>query len=772
MTRRYDAAPSTVLSRLPRSRDTTRAAVAPPVLVVSADGVVVGVSSAVCALVGRPAAELVGARVELVAPSGTGPALAAAAQGQEHGVSSVQLQGRDGRPGPVLTDWSVVHTADTAVLVAFTAGTAQDSGIPVAGALRTSEARWRAIADTAEEGVWAVSTTGTTLYASARTAAILGVPSDLPFDADVLDGQEPSAVAELRHRLAATSDRGPERYELAYPHPDGWERRLWISSSPLRDGEGGVLGLLAMVTDITDVRRAQEQLRTSALHDSLTGLPNRTLLLDRLQHAVERPDRSTAVLFVDLDGFKLVNDSRGHRTGDELLVAVARRLVDVAGPPATVARFGGDEFVVLVEDCDAGCAQELAQAAFGALSEPFDVDGVPVHVGACIGVASAGSSTTSATDLLRYADTAMHAAKATGRGRVRVFDPALAEDVEQRYALAADLRAALADDALSLHYQPVVRLGSGQVVGMEALARWTHAERGPVPPASFVAVAELTGLSGELDRWVVRRALHDAGVLQTARAVPPGAYVAVNLSARSLADGFLDRDLPGWTAAAGLLPEQVLLEITETSIMQDTELAIGVLRSLRAQGFRVAIDDFGTGYSSLAYLRDLPITTLKVDRSFVADISTSTDALAIVASIVDLARAVGVSVIAEGVETPEQSAVLQRLGCPDGQGWLWSPAVPAGQLLATRPWMSPLARDAAAPVAGAAARRSSRGPAVTVEHGLVRLLALHRSGASLATIAAALNSEGFRSPSGARWHRSSIARAITDAAYPSLDAMR
>ena len=317
-----------------------------------------------------------------------------------------------------------------------------------------------------------------------------------------------------------------------------------------------------------------------------------------------------------------------------------------------------------------------------------------------------------------------------------------------------------------------MRLDTGHVTGMEALARWTHPERGPVPPASFVAVAELTGLAGELDRWVVRRALRDASVLLVARAVPPGAYVAVNLSARSLADGYLDRDLAGWTAEAGLFPEQVLLEITETSIMQDTERSIGVLRSLRGQGFGVALDDFGTGYSSLAYLRDLPITTLKIDRSFVADIPTSTDALAIVASIVDLARAVGVSVIAEGVETPEQSAVLQRLGCTNGQGWLWSPALPAGQLLAERPWLQPMTAGDAVATAGVVPRRSSGGPEVTGAHGLVRLLALHRSGASLATIAAALNADGFRTPSGSRWHRTTVARAVADAAYPSLGALR
>ena len=402
--------------------------------------------------------------------------------------------------------------------------------------------------------------------------------------------------------------------------------------------------------------------------------------------------------------------------------------VDVTGPappsPASAATSSSSCSTTATP-----AARRSSPGGCGALAEPFDVAGAPVHVGACVGVATAGPSTTPATDLLRHADTAMHAAKATGRGRVRVFDPALAEDVEHRSALAADLRTALAEDQLSLHYQPVVRLATGDVVGMEALARWTHPERGPVPPASFVAVAELTGLAGALDRWVVRRALHDAGVLQAARAVPPGAYVAVNLSARTLADGCLDRDLPGWTADAGLLPEQVLLEITETSIMQDTDQAIGVLRALREQGFGVAIDDFGTGYSSLAYLRDLPITTLKVDRSFVADIPTSTDALAIVASIVDLARAVGRLGDRRGRRDLPAFGGAAAARLHRRAGLAVEPAVPPGRLLAERPWLRPMATGAAPVAGGALGRRSSRGPEVTVAHGLVRLLALHRSGA-------------------------------------------
>ena len=779
MTRRDDAstAPSAPARLQLVDGGATTSPTQRPVLVVSADGTVVGVDAALCALVGRPAADLLGSAAEHVVASGTAQVLAAVAAGRTTGRTVLRLVRVDRRERRLAVDWTAVHVAGGLQVTLSGSERPDTAGAGPDASRAAAETRLRAVADTAEEGIWAVGTDGTTLWANARAAALLGVPHRLPFAAEALDRAEPEAAARLRERLVAAAGSGPERVEVPYAHPDGQERRLRVSTSALHDDDGGLLGRLAMVTDVTDLRRAQEQARTSSVHDGLTGLPNRALLLDRLQQAVGGPARSTALLVVDLDGFALVNDSRGHRAGDELLVAVARRLVDVVGPPSTVARTGPDEFVVLAEGCDASGARELAQAVVAALHEPFAVAGAVLHVGACIGVATTGpavrgATPPSATDVLRAADTAVHAAKATGPGRVRVFDPALSAAVADRSALAADLRAALADDALSLHYQPVVRLASGDVVGMEALARWTHPERGPVPPATFVAVAELTGLSEELDRWVVRRALHDAGVLHAARAVPPGTYVAVNLSARSLASGWLDRDLPGWAAAAGLSPEQVLLEITETSVMQDAEQAIGVLRALREQGFGVAVDDFGTGYSSLAYLRDLPITTLKVDRSFVTGLSSSVDALAIVASVVDLARAVGVAVIAEGVETPEQSALLQRLGCVDGQGWLWSPAVPAGRLLAERPWLRPVVAEATGAPAGPLAARPGPGPVVTAEHGLVRLLGLHRSGASLTTIASALNSEGFRTPSGARWHRTSVARAITDAAYPLLDDLR
>jgi diguanylate cyclase (GGDEF)-like protein len=467
------------------------------------------------------------------------------------------------------------------------------------------------------------------------------------------------------------------------------------------------------------------------------------------------------VLFLDLDHFKVVNDSRGHSVGDQLLVAIADRLRDAVGTRDTVARFGGDEFVVLCEDADLARARSVAEAVLAACQEPVELEGRSIHVGASVGIALSPPST--AEELLRYADTAMYAAKRAGRGQAHVFDRTLADDVEQRFQLASDLHRALADGDLTMHYQPVVDLASGAVLGMEALARWVHAEHGPVSPALFVPLAEDSGLALLLDTWAVHQALQDAGELRRAGYLPEQAYVAVNLSALTLREPELERTIVAATREAGLPPHLVVLEITESAIMQNSSVAIEALRRLRDQGFQVAVDDFGTGYSSLAYLRDLPVTLLKIDISFVLAITTDQDALAIVASIVDLARAVGVTVVAEGVETAEHADLLQRVGCQAGQGWLWS-AAQTKQAIAAARWTEWRCEPADA----AEVRHQPVELVVNADPSVDRLLSMHRSGASLDTIAAALNREGSRTLNGLRWHRSSVARAITQVVYPSL----
>ena len=414
---------------------------------------------------------------------------------------------------------------------------------------------------------------------------------------------------------------------------------------------------------------------------------------------------------------------------------------------------------MVCEDTDEPQAHALARRLLDAVAEPFLVGDAAVHVTASIGVAVAPAEpAVPATELLRHADTAVHVGKSAGRGRVHVFERTRGEDVEHRYELATDLRAALADEAVRLEYQPIVDLRSGAVVGLEALARWTHPEHGEVAPGDFVPVAELSGSAPEFDRWVLRRALHDMARLRRARAVPEDAYVAVNLSAASLAETSLLDDLVGWSRESGLPPTRLVLEITETAVMQDADAAVPLLRGLRDHGVRVALDDFGTGYSSLAHLRTLPISALKIDRSFVADIVEQPDALAIVAWIVDLAGAVGVAVVAEGVETAEQVALLRGLGCATAQGWFWGSAVPVTHLERRPSWTSPLPPEGGSPAPARAPERGKRDGSVW--HGLQRLLALHQGGASVPAIAAALDAEGLRTPAGARWHEVGVAHVI------------
>lgn len=544
--------------------------------------------------------------------------------------------------------------------------------VEAARALAESEARHRMIADLADEGIWVIAQDGRTLYANARLASLVGYTLEQLYAAPVWDYMDEEIARLTLPRLTEREVRGSERYEVAYRHPDGRVRRLRIAASPMRNADGEAEGSLAMVSDVTETRRIEGELWHAALHDALTGLPNRSMLMERVEDALEQ-QADVALLFVDLDLFKDVNDARGHGVGDQVLVAVAHRLAAIAGPHDTVARFGGDEFVVLLHDSHESHARAVAGRALDSLQEPFDIGDVHISIGGSIGIALSPAS--SADDLLRYADTAMYAAKAAGRGRVQVFDAELEHRSRERYVLGADLRAALQDGGLQMAYQPVVDLADGRVVGVEALSRWDHPEQGPVPAQRFVDLAESLGLAPELDRWALDRALGDVAGMRERGVLPEDAYVAVNLSGRSLADETLDRYIIERTAHHGLDPRKVVLELTESAIMADPEVAIGLLDRLRTHCFPVAVDDFGTGYSSLAYLRDLPVTMLKIDRSFVSGVTDDQHSLAIVASVLQLARTLDLALVAEGVETEEHARILRRHGCRLAQGWLWSKAV-------------------------------------------------------------------------------------------------
>jgi diguanylate cyclase (GGDEF)-like protein/PAS domain S-box-containing protein len=549
---------------------------------------------------------------------------------------------------------------------------------------------------------------------------------------------------------------------------DGERVSVSITVSPVYDAEGNIAGTSTIARDISDRNRILGELRHSALHDALTGLPNRQLLADRLAQAGARSRRHggvVAVLFVDLDHFKLINDAAGHEVGDRVLVEAAARITSAVRADDTVARFGGDEFVVVCGDGSVGSASYTADRVLAALRKPIEVGEHRLHVSASIGLALAPPC--DLDTILSSADAAMYDAKARGRARVRVFDETLAQEAAQRLELSNDLRDALANGELELHYQPIVDLATGALLSLEALARWDHPRHGAVPPEQFVGLADETGLSGALDRWALRTGTADLAMLRATGAVPPDCAVSVNVTARTLRDPALERYVRDVTRAAALPAGSLVVELTETGLMEDPEEAREMLLRLRDSGVGVAIDDFGTGYSSLAYLGRLSVATLKIDRSFVERMLHSHDDLAIVAAISDLARAVGVRTVAEGIETPEQVELLRRLGAHAGQGFLWSRAVAP--------------RDVAALVAGQSrgrfrvpdgppARVDRRGDdelaGLSAVHGFTRMLALHRDAASPWTIAAALNAEDFRTPRGNRWHRTSVARALEVALGP------
>lgn len=551
-------------------------------------------------------------------------------------------------------------------------------------ALQESQERYRAIVETAQEGIWLTDPHGRTLYANQTMADIVGQPLEELYDRRVPDLLDADAAAMVSRRLLERQAVGTEEYELELQHPDGTSRRLKVCGSPLRDGEGGFVGSLGMVSDITELKRVERELRRQALYDHLTGLPNRSLLKDRLEQAEDRHARavteSVTVLFLDVDHFKLVNDSVGHAAGDQLLAQLAARLRAAALPGETVARFGGDEFVVLVEGVTTFEAHALAGRMLASLDAPFDISGRTVHVTASVGIAS--TAVCAAEELLQAADAAMYMAKRRGCGEAQMFDASLAAEARTRFDLSAELRSALADDALELWYQPIVEIASGRLLGIEALARWNHPVRGFVSPDLFVSVAEQGGFVRDLDRWVLRRAAADLVELRAGDDVASDVYVSVNVSALHLAQGDLWSAVREAAWLAGLPPSCLCLEVTETAVMADPAAASEVLRRIADDGFGIALDDFGTGYSSLAYLRDLPVSTVKIDRSFVVDAVEGAVDRTICASVVALCRDLGIQAVAEGVETEPQYEMLRELHCPAGQGYRWARPMPKEALLA------------------------------------------------------------------------------------------
>ncbi|MDT9699209.1 aminotransferase class I/II-fold pyridoxal phosphate-dependent enzyme [Streptomyces sp. P17] len=617
----------------------------------------------------------------LTTPAALGPSLAAELGGQPS-VLVCPMNPPDRPPGGAA---GVLLVAGPARRLAETRGSleilASHAGLAVARVMlrqevvrRESEAYFRTLVRNTSDVILIVEDDDTIRYASPSATSVFGT-SDLA-GSSLPDLVEPRDRSRAARALASVRE---EESRAGHDHwwvrrPDG-QAEVEVRCTNFRE-EPTVGGLVVTLRDVTEQRRLQHELTQRAFHDPLTGLPNRTLLLERIERALLRGRRESALtclLFIDLDDFKQVNDTLGHSTGDHLLVAVGTRLSRTLRRSDTAARLGGDEFAVLMEDAREPLdAELLAAQVIQALSRPFTVAGETVTVSASVGVATARDST-DAEDLLRHADLALYAAKAAGKRQWRRFQQLLHTRMVERHDLQSRLARAVAAEEFSLRYQPVVDISVGQVVGFEALVRWPGAPRPPILPEQFITLAEETGHIAALGAWVLENAVRDAAGLQNVSPVREGPpFISVNVSARQFRDrGFLDQ-VGRALRTPGLAPGSLQLELTETVLLRrDTEIQ-AVLHALKELGVRIAVDDFGTGFSSLRYLRDFPIDVLKIDKSFIDDITRDAQQVALVEGIVRLADTLGLQVIAEGIEDTAQRDLLAGMGCRLGQGYLFA----------------------------------------------------------------------------------------------------
>lgn len=570
-------------------------------------------------------------------------------------------------------------------------------------ALRASEERYALAAAGSNDGLWDWNLTDNRVYFSPRWKLMLGYAEHEIGDCpeEWLTRVHPDDHGELQQQLEAYLAGDDALFEREYRmrHKDGSYRWMLCRGLAVREPQGHATRMAGSQSDIHERKLVEEQLLHDALHDALTGLPNRVLLMDRLSRALNQarrhPESGCAVLFIDLDRFKNVNDGLGHQAGDELLVEWGRRLAACRRPGDTLARLGGDEFTLLLEDItDVGDAIRVAERIQAQFRQPFRLGEQDLFMQASIGIALGGATTRRPEDLLRDADTAMYRAKAEGKACYQVFDATMHTRAMAFLQMENNLRLAIERQQFVVYYQPVVTLASGALAGFEALVRWHHPLRGLVSPAEFIPLAEETGLIAAIGQWVLEESCRQLRTWQATYDGLAALTMSVNLSSRQFSQPELVERIAATLQATGLPGHNLRLEITESLLMGNAEMAARQLDALRDLGIRISMDDFGTGYSSLSYLHRFPVDTLKVDQSFVRGMEEGGESIEIVRTIIGLARALNMDVIAEGPETAGQVALLRAMGCDYGQGHFYGAAVPPDQAAA---WLAAAREIRAAP---------------------------------------------------------------------------
>jgi diguanylate cyclase (GGDEF)-like protein/PAS domain S-box-containing protein len=540
-----------------------------------------------------------------------------------------------------------------------------------------------AVFDCTREGVLVTDAQGLIVHVNRAFMEITGYCRE-----DVM-GERPSLFKSGRH----SSNFYQQMFQVL-EHEGEWSGEIWNRRKSgeiypqwqtirvIHDDQGQVSHHVAVFSDISAIKDSEHELAHLAHHDPLTDLPNRLLFTDRAEQALASAQvhkRGCALLLMDLDHFKIINDSLGHNVGDQLLKAVGERLKGLFGPGVTLARLGGDEFAVLAESCPQVIqAAAMAQRMLDAMKEPFVFDGNPLFISASVGISLFPSDALSAQQLLRNADSALFKAKSAGREGYALYTEELTAHAQNRVEIASELRRALEQQELRVYYQPVHNLQDSRLIGVEALVRWQHPERGLVPPGEFIPIAERTGLIADIDAWVMDQACRQ--MCQWLADGAPLSFIAVNVSSRLFARRELYEQVAQVLHATGLDPAFLELEVTESAVMDDPEVALEQLHRLRELGLRLAIDDFGTGYSSLLRLKRLPVQKLKIDQGFVAGVPWDEDDAAIVRVVIALAKSMGMQVQAEGIEQVEQARFLSEQECDMGQGYWFGRPMPANEI--------------------------------------------------------------------------------------------